>query len=145
MRKERWELAKSARRPDTIISSLATKRKQNGFTPTYLKEPNNMYFMLSNEYTRMWLKERGIYEETAYLKYEVEGNWTGMERRYVQHYSKPNKRFTRVMPIITLKRLFSNIAPKVSCRSLKEKDKETKKANEKIADEEVDKDQLVNC
>lgn len=53
-----WTPAKSARRPDMIISSKArAKGELYGFTPSYSNDPDNIFLLLADEYRRQWFEE----------------------------------------------------------------------------------------
>ncbi|KAK4880365.1 hypothetical protein RN001_008511 [Aquatica leii] len=120
----KWIKAEALRRPDGIISSKCRENNEHGFTPTYEREKReNMNFIMSNEYMRIWLKERKIYEIDTYSKYEVESDAGDIKRRFVQRFMKPKPTSIRVMPIITLKR-FAHIDAKIA---FKNKEKELAK------------------
>lgn len=65
---------------------------------------------MSNEYMRMWFKERGAYEKEIYIKKDTQAEESKIKRRYVQRYmtrKPPEKK----LPIIKLKR-FQNVGGK---------------------------------
>lgn len=93
---------------------------------------------MSNEYLRIWIKERTTYEIDTYSKYEVESGASDIKRRIIQRdMTKPNPNI-RIMPIITLRMyatlfIFYLSFLKVFCRFRKKAEKAAKAA--KIAAE----------
>ncbi|KAB0797940.1 hypothetical protein PPYR_08933 [Photinus pyralis] len=112
----KWTPATPVRRTDCIISSKARENNEIGFIPSYEKEPTeNMYFILSHEYFRIWLKERSQYELDTYSKLEVEAGGSDIKRRYVQRYIRPRPVLVKQLPSIKLQR-FAQIAAKVDAK-----------------------------
>ncbi|XP_018325503.1 uncharacterized protein LOC108737262 [Agrilus planipennis] len=117
MSKDRYKLkftrVMPIKRPDCIMSSAARESGNYGFIPSYEKDVRICTgFVMTNEYLRMWMRERAIYEKDVYSSLEAEKDKGRIRRRYVLRdmtKKKPDK--MRDMPIITLKR-FQNIKPK---------------------------------
>lgn len=103
---------------DNLVSSRAREAGEIGFKPTYEKahfflfskhvlhvrfqDEENMYFILSNEYLRMWQNERSDYEREVYSKQDTESDSKTIKRRFVQHFVKyPDKGI--YLPPLTLK------------------------------------------
>ncbi|KAK5646761.1 hypothetical protein RI129_005225 [Pyrocoelia pectoralis] len=61
-----------------------------------------MYFILSYEYLRIWLKERSQYELDTFSKLEVEGGGSDVRRRYVQRQMRPKPGQIKKLPPIKL-------------------------------------------
>ncbi|XP_076255106.1 uncharacterized protein LOC143193053 [Rhynchophorus ferrugineus] len=91
----KWSPAQPLKRADNIISSKARETGDFGFTPTYLSEPKeDMHFLMSNEYMRIWFRERAKYEKGTYSKEAIIKEESKIKRRFVQRmmtYKKPNK------------------------------------------------------
>ncbi|KAK4880341.1 hypothetical protein RN001_008487 [Aquatica leii] len=99
----KWAASEPSRRQDSIISSKARENNQSAFVPSYEKDPENMNFLMTNEYLRIWLKQRTVYELDFYSKSEADGV-REFKRRFVQRIMKPKPTSIRVLPIIKLKR-----------------------------------------
>lgn len=110
----KWTPTVPSRRPDCIISSKARENGETGFIPSYERDRHvNMSYIMSNEYLRIWIKERTTYEIDTYSKYEVESGASDIKRRIIQRdMTKPNPNI-RIMPIITL-RMFRKKAEKAA-------------------------------
>ncbi|CAG9764614.1 unnamed protein product [Ceutorhynchus assimilis] len=91
----KWSPAKPQKRPDNIISSKARESGNSGFKPSYLVEKReNMKFIMSNEYMRIWFDERKRYETETYSREQIIKEESKIKRRFVQRmmtYKKPNK------------------------------------------------------
>lgn len=82
-----------------------------------------MGFLLSNEYMRMWFKERQAYEKENYANKEKAITETNIKRRFVQRMMTNPKQQIKEIPIIKMKK-FQNIPSKVdNRRSPEEKQK----------------------
>ncbi|XP_030768268.1 uncharacterized protein LOC115891830 [Sitophilus oryzae] len=134
----KWSPAQPFKKSDNIISSKAREKGDYGFAPSYLLEPReNMIFLMSNEYMRMWFNERGKYEKDTYSKEEIIKEESKIKRRFVQRmmtYRQPSKNFflenklnkktvdkTEKTPID-----YSKMKYKPYCKYLHESDKGTK-------------------
>ncbi|XP_022901753.1 uncharacterized protein [Onthophagus taurus] len=97
---------------DNIISSQSKANNEKGFIPSYesIGKPQ-MNFLMSEEYRRLWFKERGVYEKEVYTKKAMMKEESKIKRRFVQKCLIPKKR-EREMPIIHLKR-FENIRRRI--------------------------------
>lgn len=65
---------------------------------------DNMKYIMSFEYLRIWMKERDAYDREIYSKMETESDSKGIKRRFVQRYAKIRDTGL-VLPPITLKML----------------------------------------
>lgn len=115
----KWVPAMPIVKQDNVISSRAREAGEIGFKPTYEKayiffdflnmllnvrfqDEENMYFILSNEYLRMWQNERTDYEREVYSKQDTESDSKMIKRRFVQRFVKyPDKGI--YLPPLTLK------------------------------------------
>ncbi|KAJ8934189.1 hypothetical protein NQ314_013506 [Rhamnusium bicolor] len=78
----KWSPATPIRTPDNLISSGAREKKQLGFIPTYENETcQQMEFIMSNEYMRMWFKERSKYEKDTYTREQIIKEESRIKRR----------------------------------------------------------------
>lgn len=53
-----------------------------------------MNFLMSNEYMRIWFKERAVYEKSTYTREQIIKEENKIKRRFVQRmmtYRKPTK------------------------------------------------------
>lgn len=120
----KWSPAYPIVKQDKIISS--DSRMQGdvfGFIPSYEFEPKvNMCFIMSNEYYRMWFKERGKYDKDNYAAAELLKEEARIKRRFVQRDLR-RKAKIKPLPILKLAR-FQNIVSKVDCQREKKKKKE---------------------
>lgn len=121
---EKWTPAVPIRKYDNIMSSGARERGESGFIPSFEKvsqkiwpqfwvewrgiflqdKVDNMKYIMSFEYLRIWIKERDAYNREIYSKMETDSDSKGIKRRFVQRYTK--RRDTGlVLPPITSKML----------------------------------------
>ncbi|XP_028129683.1 uncharacterized protein LOC114325744 [Diabrotica virgifera virgifera] len=92
----KWSPALPIRRADNIISSKAREKGLLGFKPSYevKGEPVCMGFLMSNEYMRMWFKQRAEFEKDTYTREEIIKSESKIHRRFVQRmmtYRNPGK------------------------------------------------------
>lgn len=62
-----------------------------------------MFWLLSDEYKRIWFKEREMYNKFQYAALETLAKEKLIERRYVKRKPRNNNQ-TRALPVINLKR-----------------------------------------
>ncbi|XP_056636602.1 uncharacterized protein LOC130893161 [Diorhabda carinulata] len=92
----KWSPSTPIRKQDNIISSKAREKNLLGFKPSYEveNEPVNMKFLMSNEYMRMWFKQRAVFEKYTYTREEIIKSESKIHRKFVQRmmtYRKPGK------------------------------------------------------
>ncbi|CAH1369309.1 unnamed protein product [Tenebrio molitor] len=112
----KWKPASIVYPTDHLISSKAREVGAWGFKPQYESAKHvNMRFLMSNEYMRLWFKERELYQKENYSKQEKARNEAHLKRGFVQRMMTNPKLHTRELPTIQLKR-FQNIISKVDNR-----------------------------
>ncbi|XP_044266399.1 uncharacterized protein LOC123012505 [Tribolium madens] len=112
----KWKRASTIYPTDHIISSKAREVGTWGFKPQYENVKQvNFRFLMSNEYMRLWFKERDLYQKENYSKQEKAQNESSLKRGFVQRMMTNPKLESRELPIIQLKR-FQNIMSKVDTR-----------------------------
>ncbi|EFA03536.1 hypothetical protein TcasGA2_TC013539 [Tribolium castaneum] len=112
----KWKRATAIYPTDHIISSKAREVGTWGFKPQYENVTNvNFRFLMSNEYMRLWFKERDLYQKENYSKQEKAQNESSLKRGFVQRMRTNTTLESRELPVIQLKR-FQNIMSKVDTR-----------------------------
>ncbi|RZC42064.1 hypothetical protein BDFB_010824 [Asbolus verrucosus] len=109
----KWKRAGIIYPTDHIISSTAREIGYKGFKPEYENVKHvNMRFIMSNEYMRLWFKQRDEYIKENYSKAESARNETTLKRGYVQRMMTNPRAQVREYPFIQLKR-FQNIISRI--------------------------------
>ncbi|KAJ8921006.1 hypothetical protein NQ315_015802 [Exocentrus adspersus] len=89
----KWSPAVPIRKPDNLISSHA--KSHVSFKPSYENDPKeNMNFLMSNEYMRMWFQEKGGYDKDTYTREQIIKDESKIKRRIIQRmmtYRRPPK------------------------------------------------------
>ncbi|XP_018574940.1 uncharacterized protein LOC108913800 [Anoplophora glabripennis] len=86
----KWSPTLAIHKPDNIVSSHA----KPAFKPSYENEAENMNFIMSNEYMRMWFKEKQLHEKDTYARDQIIKKERKIKRRMIQRmmtYRKPSK------------------------------------------------------
>ncbi|KAJ3662546.1 hypothetical protein Zmor_006890 [Zophobas morio] len=131
----KWKRATPIYPTDHIISSKA--REVNalyGFKPEYETEKRpHIRFLLSNEYMRLWFRERVLYQKENYSKQEKTKSDGKLQRGYVQWNMANTRSKCRELPKIQLKR-FQNAISKIDTRrTVEEKTKICERYKKTIA------------